>query len=242
MMKIFLISLLFCLTSGCRITIDGAKYNPAACNDNFKRLEYKINQMTETLSAKIGRIQQVNKCDFQGCKTSKCPIEDVAYKKTSQQSSTYSSICLARHGNDGNKKTFTATKQEWLPYWWVDLGHVYDIKRIEIFNRFDGLNHIVDLFSVLDFINIKEVILTGILQLYFLFKLGERLHDLDITIGPTLNDMALCIHYKGPGKTNEHLIFRCHRKLRGRFVKLSIKGREYLQMSEVKVYAPLINC
>ncbi|CAC5384968.1 unnamed protein product [Mytilus coruscus] len=198
MMKIFLISLFFCLTSGCKITIDGAEYNSAICNGNFKRLESKINQMTETLSAKIGRIQQqVNKCDLQDCKTSECPIEDVAYKKTSQQSSTFSSICLARHGNDGNKKTFTATKQEWLPFWWI-------------FNRFDVA--------------------------------GERLHDLDITIGPTLNDMALCKHYKGPGKTNEHLIFRCHRRLRGRFVKLSIKGREYLQMSEVKVYAPLINC
>ncbi|VDI07253.1 Hypothetical predicted protein [Mytilus galloprovincialis] len=96
-----------------------------------------------------------------------------------------------------------------MPYWWVDLGHVYDIKRIEIINRSD--------------------------------QAGERLHDVDITVGPTLKEMSLCAHYKGPGKTREHLVFHCNQQMSGRYVKVTIKAKEYLQLSEVMVFAPEIS-
>ncbi|VDI72053.1 Hypothetical predicted protein, partial [Mytilus galloprovincialis] len=33
--------------------------------------------------------------------------------------------------------TYSHTNHENLPYWWVDLGKVYDIKWIEIINRPD---------------------------------------------------------------------------------------------------------
>ncbi|XP_052066544.1 uncharacterized protein LOC127706135 isoform X2 [Mytilus californianus] len=67
---------------------------------------------------------------------------------------------------------------------------------------------------------------------------GDRLHDLDITIGPSHNQMYLCAHYKGPSRIGEHLVFECNQNTKyARYVRLTIKGREYLSVAEVKVYA-----
>ncbi|XP_052066546.1 uncharacterized protein LOC127706136 [Mytilus californianus] len=67
---------------------------------------------------------------------------------------------------------------------------------------------------------------------------GERLHDLDITTGPSHNQMYLCAQYKGPAGKGEHLVFKCnHSPKYARYVRLTIKGREYLHVAEVKVYA-----
>ncbi|VDI63106.1 Hypothetical predicted protein [Mytilus galloprovincialis] len=66
----------------------------------------------------------------------------------------------------------------------------------------------------------------------------KRLHDLDITIGPSHNQMSLCAHYKGPGRNGEHLAFKCHHTNKyARYVKLTIKGKNFLQVGEVKEYA-----
>lgn len=64
---------------------------------------------------------------------------------------------------------------------------------------------------------------------------------MDITVGPTLKEMSLCTHYKGPGQTGEHLFFNCNQQMRGRYVKVTIKGRGTLQLSEVMVFAPEIS-
>ncbi|CAG2184529.1 unnamed protein product [Mytilus edulis] len=65
---------------------------------------------------------------------------------------------------------------------------------------------------------------------------GERLHDLDITIGPSHNQMSLCAHYKGLGRNGEHLAFTCHHTNKyTRYVKLTIKGKDYLQVGEIKL-------
>ncbi|VDI83223.1 Hypothetical predicted protein [Mytilus galloprovincialis] len=68
---------------------------------------------------------------------------------------------------------------------------------------------------------------------------GERTHDLDISVGPSQNKMALCYHYVGPAKTAAHLIFDCQRTINGRYVNLTIKGKEMFNIAEVKVYAIL---
>lgn len=49
--------------------------------------------------------------------------------------------------------------------------------------------------------------------------------------------MSLCKHYTGPGINGAHLIFDCHRTESGRYVNIMIKGREALNLMEVKVYA-----
>ncbi|CAC5398321.1 unnamed protein product [Mytilus coruscus] len=143
--------------------------------------------------------------------------KNVALRKKSQQSSWHLKThswgnyvcCATEYANDGNATTYSHTNYDNLPYWLVDLENVYDIKRIEIINRFDFA--------------------------------GQRLKNADITVGSTLKEMSLCAHYKGPAKLKEHLIFYCNRQMRGRYVKVTIKAKEYLHLSEVMVFAPEIS-
>ncbi|VDH92274.1 Hypothetical predicted protein [Mytilus galloprovincialis] len=50
------------------------------------------------------------------------------------QSSTYLNE-YAEHVVDGLANTHHHTKQDQTPYWWVDLGNIYNIMRIEVINR-----------------------------------------------------------------------------------------------------------
>ncbi|CAG2200764.1 unnamed protein product [Mytilus edulis] len=67
---------------------------------------------------------------------------------------------------------------------------------------------------------------------------GYRLHDLDITVGLHLDHMTMCAHYTGPGTNGERLVFQCKGwYIESRFVKMKIiKGSEYLQFGEIKVF------
>ncbi|CAG2225174.1 unnamed protein product [Mytilus edulis] len=134
---------------------------------------------------------------------------DVAYGKSATQSSVFQNrpINIASRAVDGDLTTWMHTAREYMPFWIVDLEKIYKIQRIEIFNRNEGY-----------------------------ITSGERLHDLDITVGPTENQMQLCAHYVGPSKLKDHLVFEClHEDVR--FVKLMINGTEVLNVVEVKVYA-----
>lgn len=72
--------------------------------------------------------------------------------------------------------------------------------------------------------------------LKYVFRIGERLHDLDISLGPSEKELEICAHYEGPAQFGEHLVFEClHDDTR--FVKLMINGTEMLNVGEVKVYA-----
>lgn len=66
---------------------------------------------------------------------------------------------------------------------------------------------------------------------------GGRLHDLTVTVGTTYNTMKPCAFYKGPAVTGAHILLNCKELKRGRYVKLMIKDREYLQLAEVEVFA-----
>ncbi|XP_063442873.1 fucolectin-1-like [Mytilus trossulus] len=215
----FIIAYCVCLISACQITISGGKVNTDACK-GYEKLESKINKLKDTLTAKLdSSLRILNKVNEQikDWKPKKSVIKNVALGKRSQQSSWELKTrswgnyicCATEYANDGNATTFSHTAIQNLPYWWVDLGQLYDLKRIEIINRSDHVGH--------------------------------RLHDVDITVGPYLKEMSLCAHYKGPGKTAEHLVFHCNRQMRGRYVKVAIKAKEYLQLSEVMVFAPEIS-
>ncbi|XP_071172122.1 fucolectin-5-like [Mytilus edulis] len=209
---VFIIAYCVCFLSACRqITISGGKLNSLVYK-GYRRLEYKV----DILTAKFERSLHMHKRVIDQVKDCRV-IRNVALKKRSQQSSWWgktrswgNNICCAtEYANDGNPSTFAVTNHDYMPYWWVDIGHVYDIKRIEIINRSDHA--------------------------------GERLHDVDITVGRTKNDLSLCAHYEGPGTTGQHLAFYCNQKMSGRYVKVTIKGKEYLQLSEVMVFAPEIS-
>ncbi|CAC5416555.1 unnamed protein product [Mytilus coruscus] len=135
-------------------------------------------------------------------------LREVAYGKPAEQSSVYGGVASASRAVDGNVNTIMHTNIQHSPYWMVDLGKTYQIKRIEIFNVNGGAK-----------------------------STGERLHDLDITVGPSHNKMHLCAHYVGPAQIGSHLLFECLHDENARYVKLMIQGTEYLHVAEVKIYA-----
>ncbi|XP_063441798.1 fucolectin-1-like [Mytilus trossulus] len=65
---------------------------------------------------------------------------------------------------------------------------------------------------------------------------GERTRNMDVTVGPTLNEMKLCVHYKGPSQKGEHLVLGCNKRMRGRYVKLQMQGTIAMNLLEVKVF------
>ncbi|XP_052065378.1 uncharacterized protein LOC127705171 [Mytilus californianus] len=132
---------------------------------------------------------------------------EVAYGKSCQQSST-AGVEYASKAVDGDLNTYMHTNKDQSPYWIVDLGKPYQIKLIEIFNRNKGS-----------------------------IDTGRRLHDLDIIVGTSSNNMHLCTHYAGPAQLGDHLVFGCQYDEKARYVKLMIRGREFLHVAEVKVYA-----
>ncbi|CAG2185483.1 unnamed protein product [Mytilus edulis] len=78
------------------------------------------------------------------CKTSNENFQNVALGKVSRQSSTKGPL-HAKHAVDGLTNTFQHTKKEQNPYWWVDLGNIYNIMRIEVINRNRRGNRLHDL-------------------------------------------------------------------------------------------------
>ncbi|CAG2196643.1 unnamed protein product [Mytilus edulis] len=140
-------------------------------------------------------------------------LKEVAYNKPAEQSSVYSAGCSALRAVDGNVNSFMHTNIEQSPYWIVDLGKIYQIKRIEILNRIQGSK-----------------------------TTGERLRDLDIMIGSSHNEMQICAHYVGPAQLSDHLLFTCGHVECARYVKLRLTGTDYLHVAEVKVYAVNDSC
>ncbi|XP_052089038.1 uncharacterized protein LOC127725792 isoform X2 [Mytilus californianus] len=134
-------------------------------------------------------------------------IIEVANGKNTEQSSEYPlSSFPARNAVDGSLSSFSHTSSQTNPYWFVDLGTVYAVKRIEVFARIDCC--------------------------------GYYIHDMDITVGSTTNNMKLCTHYKGPASTKERIVLTCNKTVDGRFVKLSIFGeKSIMALAEVKVFA-----
>ncbi|VDI09432.1 Hypothetical predicted protein, partial [Mytilus galloprovincialis] len=110
------------------------------------------------------------------------------------------------------------------------------------FKAVDGLTHTIshtDL-NVSPYLWVDLEIIYNIIRIEIINRAdyGNRLHDLDITVGPRLDYMSMCAHFIGPGNDGEHLVFQCKGWYKdGRFVKMTIiKGPEYLQLAEVKVF------
>ncbi|XP_071179246.1 fucolectin-like isoform X2 [Mytilus edulis] len=66
---------------------------------------------------------------------------------------------------------------------------------------------------------------------------GHRFRKADIMVGPTLSKMTACTYYIGPARSGELLILKCSKPTIGRIVKIALRGKEYLQFMEAKVFA-----
>lgn len=139
-----------------------------------------------------------DECHFQP------PLKNVAVGKSTQQSSDYGGY-PSSNAVDDDTNTLSITTNQYSPYWWVDLGDMFNIKQIYIINRKGCC--------------------------------GDRLRDLDISVGNSLDNMIVCVHYDGPGSDGEHHVFNLEKEIIGRYVKLQIiSTAEYLQLTEVRVF------
>ena len=67
---------------------------------------------------------------------------------------------------------------------------------------------------------------------------AQRVRDMDVKVGPALENMTHCTHYIGPGRASEHVVINCMKILNGRFVKLQCRGiDDFFHLVEVKVFA-----
>ncbi|CAC5411752.1 unnamed protein product [Mytilus coruscus] len=75
-------------------------------------------------------------------------IKEVALGKTSKLSTQHTNY-ISGKANDGNLNTISATVDEPLPFWEVDLGHESKIIQIEIFVRKDCCGNLVRQLDIL---------------------------------------------------------------------------------------------
>ncbi|XP_063404561.1 fucolectin-like [Mytilus trossulus] len=124
--------LLICVSSAYQITVsdkDGETDLCKSVSTGIKKLERKMDKKLEKM---VTTLQQSidNKCSNEH-------LKEVAKGKAAQQSSTYKDHFPAGTAVDGNIGTFSTTQHEYNPYWWVDLGRIYRVKRIEVYSRKD---------------------------------------------------------------------------------------------------------
>ena len=83
-----------------------------------------------------------------------------------------------------------------------------------------------------------SVSLMFIYYLSFYCVTGNRLQNVVISVGPSLSKMKTFATFKGPGKSGARYVFKCKEVTTGRYVKVMIKGAEYLTLAEVQVFSP----
>lgn len=62
-------------------------------------------------------------------------LREVAQGRRTYQSSLYDSKFPSKFAVDGRLGTIQHTKKQYHPYWVVDLGTIYNIERVEIYNE-----------------------------------------------------------------------------------------------------------
>ena len=67
-------------------------------------------------------------------------------------------------------------------------------------------------------------------QTLFYTILGQRLRNFKVLVG-----RSLCAVFKGKAKTGQQIVLPCGKPLRGRKVKITLRGIEYLSLAEVQV-------
>ncbi|VDI71649.1 Hypothetical predicted protein [Mytilus galloprovincialis] len=246
--------------------------------DLYKTVTNDINNLERKMDKKFEKMMTIlqqsieNKCS----KEIIGPVYDAAKGKVAKQSSLYQGKHFpASLALDGNTGTFSHTNGERNPSWWVDLGRLFRVVRIEVYSRreccdqyifevslhgkhteqssnylssFPASNAIDGNLSTFSH-TLLQTNPFWVLDLGTVYKVkmikvfartdccGNYIHDMDIIVGPTTNNMTLCTHYTGPASTKEQLVLKCKKPVDGRFVKLSISATARMALAEVKVFA-----
>ncbi|XP_060595447.1 fucolectin-like [Ruditapes philippinarum] len=147
--------------------------------------------------------------------------ENLALNKPTNQSATFFTSAYGNASStlavDGNRQTAMVQGNRYVcaqidsdssgEYWWiVDLGHIYSVSKVVIYNRNDCCGHWL-----------KELDI----------KVGESLSE---------KSMHLCEHYKGPPATGYIVTIICQQPLLGKFVQIKKTINEGMVLCEVEVY------
>ncbi|VDI00764.1 Hypothetical predicted protein [Mytilus galloprovincialis] len=70
---------------------------------------------------------------------------------------------------------------------------------------------------------------------------GQRLRNLEVSIGMSLSSMQVCGYYKGPGSNGEMIPISCREPIEARYVKVMIKDENtldtILNFAEIQVFS-----
>ncbi len=146
-----------------------------------------------------------------------CAAENIALNKIASQSSEYNSLSAdkAVDGNtDGNHTQGSVSitnigNQSW---WQVDLGAIYTFNKISIWNRTDG--------------NSER------LSDFYIFVSNENINLSHSTVETMLDDPNISANFVEQGGTHIDI----EENFSGRFVRIQLKGNNYLQLAEVEVW------
>ncbi|CAG2204710.1 unnamed protein product [Mytilus edulis] len=65
---------------------------------------------------------------------------------------------------------------------------------------------------------------------------GDRLENIEVTVGFDHNKMKNCCNFKGPGKTGQVIMLACKTPIAGRYVTILLRGMlHHLSLAEVQV-------
>ena len=142
-------------------------------------------------------------------------LVNLATKGTASQSSTghWSWDAAPGLANDGNSDgdymghSVSHTLEEHRAWWQVDLGDVYAIEKIVIWNRTDG-------------------------------GWGKRLSNFNLIVLDSSNNPIFEQTYcRGDKSFSPAMVVDMARITNGRYVKIMLNGKNYLQLAEVEIFA-----
>ena len=143
--------------------------------------------------------------------------ENVALNKIASQSSEFGNSAADKavdgntNGNfsQGSVSITNASNQSW---WQVDLGTIYTFNKISIWNRTDaGSERLSD---------------------FYIFVSNENINLSHSTVETMLDDPDISANFVGQAGTHIDI----EENFSGRFVRIQLKGSNYLQLAEVEVW------
>ncbi|XP_052068742.1 fucolectin-like [Mytilus californianus] len=176
-------------------------------------LERKIENCASKERVKLEEVVE----DFQSQCYGLCGVDNLALQKTCGQSSVNGKYSCEK-ALDGIKDNFMHTKDGYNNHG-VYFGEAYPYWWVDL-----GKN-----------CKVKRVKIYNRTHCC-----GERLHDLEITIGKTLSNMKFYARFTGPASPGQVLNMNCKIPTAARYVKLMIMDRSvhnWLHVSEVEVFA-----
>ena len=121
-------------------------------------------------------------------------LDNIARNKDTKQSSDYGKDYKSGNAVNGNLNDFTHTKDEINQWWMVDLGSIYDVTHIQLYNRRDlGGEYLCVLQLCVCTYTVVQVYTYTMLQLCLCTHTNLQLCVCTYTIAYTYTMLQLCL-------------------------------------------------